>query len=222
LLPNDDVVLTPGPDNIRSTYHTPNPDNFINVSLPSYTNTSGVAVLLNTDQSTIDRFSYTESMHFPLLNDVKGVSLERINPNRPTQDATNWHSTSQNVGFATPGYRNSQYSDSQPGANEMTIDPEIFSPDNDGYNDVANIHFNFESQGYVATVTIYDSRGRLVRRLTQNVLLGTSENTISWDGINEKNEKAPVGVYIVLAEAFNATGETKKLKKTVVLATRFN
>jgi hypothetical protein len=178
--------------------------------------------LLSTNNETIDRFSYTDKMHFPLLNDVKGVSLERINPDRPTQDATNWHSASQNVGFATPGYRNSQYSDSQPTTSDMSIDPEIFSPDNDGYNDVANIHFNFESPGYVVTVAIYDARGRLVRKLAQSLLLGASESTLSWDGINEKNEKAQVGVYIIFAEAFNANGDTKAFKKTVVLATRFN
>lgn len=222
LFPGDYVVLTANPDNIKSNYYTPNPDNFINVALPSYTNASGVAVLTDANIVVTDKFSYDEKMHFPLLTDVKGVSLERVNPDRPTQDATNWHSASQNAGFATPSYRNSQYNDSQLVTDEMTVTPEIFSPDNDGYNDIANIHFNFSAPGYVVTIAIFDSKGRLVRTLAQNILLGTSESIISWDGINEKNEKAPVGVYIIFAEAFNAAGDTKKFKKTVVLATKFN
>lgn len=215
------VVLTANPENIRTNYYTQNPDNFITVSLPTYSNESGTVVLAGNNNQLIDHFSYDENLHFPLLTDVKGVSLERINPDRPSEDETNWHSASQNTGFATPTYRNSQYSDSQATNDEMSVEPGIFSPDNDGFNDVANINFSFNSPGFVVSVTIFDARGRLVRNLAQNLLSGANE-TISWDGINEKNEKSGVGIYIIFAEAFNDTGETRKFKKTVVLAAKFN
>ena len=221
LLPDDYVVLTANPANIRNNYYTHNTDNFITVSLPTFANSRGTVVLLDNNNQVIDQFSYDEKMHFPLLTDEKGVSLERVSPDRPSLDVTNWHSASQNAGFATPTYRNSQYSDSQTTTDAMSIEPEIFSPDNDGFNDIADINFSFNGPGFVVTVTIFDARGRLVRNLAQNVLFGASE-TISWDGINEKNEKAPVGIYIVFVEAFNSAGETKKFKKTVVLATKLN
>ena len=50
-------------------------------------------------------------MHNKLLNDFKGVSLERINPSMPTNQSSTWQSAAQAAGFATPTYRNSQYSE---------------------------------------------------------------------------------------------------------------
>ena len=49
-----------------------------------------------------------------MLNSVKnkkGVALERIDPDAATQDAANWTSASETVGYGTPGYQNSQYKD---------------------------------------------------------------------------------------------------------------
>ena len=96
-------------------------------------------------------------MHFGLLNDTKGVSLERIDHDRPTQDATNWHSAAEAIGFATPAYKNSQYNDAGETDNAIEITPELFSPDQDGVNDIVNINYHFDTPGYVANVVIYDS-----------------------------------------------------------------
>jgi hypothetical protein len=46
-------------------------------SVSNYNNDNGVVVLA-LDSATIDEFHYDESMHFDLLQDVEGVSLERI------------------------------------------------------------------------------------------------------------------------------------------------
>ena len=81
-------------------------------SFPIYANEEGVVILLS-DNKVIDRFDYVESMHYPLLKSVDGVSLERIHPDRKTQDASNWHSAASTVGYATPCYLNSCYSESK-------------------------------------------------------------------------------------------------------------
>jgi hypothetical protein len=146
------------------------------------------------------------------------VSLERIDFNRTTQDFTNWHSAAEDIGFATPGYKNSQFND----AGETTIDnaieitPEIFSPDEDGINDVTNINYNFETPGFIANITIYDSKGRIVKYLVRNELLGI-KGTYSWDGINEEREKSRIGIYIVYVEVYNLSGKVKHYKKSCVL-----
>jgi hypothetical protein len=49
-------------------------------TLPTYANASGVATLVSPFLEVIDRFVYDDKMHFPLLRDVKGVSLERVKP----------------------------------------------------------------------------------------------------------------------------------------------
>jgi hypothetical protein len=50
-------------------------------------------------------------------------------------------------------------------------------------------------------------------------LLGT-EGTLSWNGINEENEKAGIGIYIVYMEAFDLQGNVVKVKKPCVVASK--
>ena len=50
----------------------------------------------------LDAFSYDKDMHFELINDAEGVSLERIDQNAETNNAFNWHSAAETVGWGTP------------------------------------------------------------------------------------------------------------------------
>lgn len=219
ILPGEFVVLTKDAQNIKDKYYSTIPNTLLQMeSLPTYSNDEGHVYLINNLNMLVDSFHYNEEMHYPLLNSTKGVSLERIDYNRLSNDATNWHSAAKAVDFATPGYENSQYliADND---GEITVSPEIFSPDNDGVDDVVNISYTFSEQGMVANVVIYDSKGRLIKNLIQNELLGTS-GTFSWDGINENNEKANIGIYIIYFEAFDTNGNVKSFKETCVLAGR--
>jgi len=217
LLMNELMVLSSNPSKVMEQYYTEDPDAFLKMeSFPTYSNESGTVVLTGKNNIVIDVMEYNEDMHFPLLNTVDGVSLERLSPNRSSADETNWHSASKEVGYATPAYQNSQFTESTETVEEVTVDPEIFSPDNDGYNDILNIHYKFSTPGFTANITIFDSQGRQVKILIQNSLLGTS-GTFSWDGRTDDNQKASIGIYIVFFEAFDANGNVKKYKKTAVL-----
>ncbi len=217
IFPGNYIVLTSNPETVKTQYFTSNPGGFIKmVSLPSYNNDTGVVVLATRGLEIIDSFSYYDEMQFPLLNSTDGVSLERINYDRPTNDPTNWHSAAEDVGYATPAYKNSQFTEFFEIEDPITVEPEIFSPDNDGVDDILNINYIFELPGYTATITIFDARGRLVRKLVNNVLLGT-EGTFSWDGITDNNQKARMGIYIIFIEIFDLNGNPKKYKKTTVL-----
>jgi hypothetical protein len=217
MLPETYIVLTKDPDKVKSRYFTENPEGFIRMSsFPSYSNDEGSVILSGKYDNLIDAFDYSEDMQFPLLNSVDGVSLERIGFKRPTYDGTNWHSAAESVGYATPAYQNSQFNEGGSTEDPVSVEPEIFSPDNDGYNDVLNIIYKFDSPGYTASITIYDSQGRLTRTLVQNVLLGT-EGSFSWDGLTDDNQKASIGIYIVFFEAFDLNGNVNRYKKTVVL-----
>ena len=160
-------------------------------------------------------------MHFKLLSDKEGVSLERINYDLPSDDPDNWHSASEEVGFATPAYINSQFTDAINVEDEtIKIEPKVFSPDNDGFDDFVNISYKFDEPGHVANIYIYDSKGRLIRHLTNNRFL-SPEGVIIWDGLNGNNEKVRAGIYILYLEIFDLNGNVKKYKKTVVCATKF-
>jgi len=220
IFPGEYKVITESPEIIKEQYYTQNPDDFAEVStLPSFNNDKGQAIIMDKSENTIDVFSYTEDMHFPLLASKKGVSLERINYERPTDDGSNWHSASEVAGFATPAYENSQFNAPLNVKDKVSIDPEIFSPDNDGYQDVTTIIFNTDEPGYVAHIKIFDSRGRLIKYLANNLLLGINQ-TITWDGLDDKNQKAPMGVYVVFIELFDLEGNVKQYKKSVVVASK--
>jgi hypothetical protein len=220
IFPQEYYVLTTNPDIVKSQYSTPNPKGFVKMAaMPSFNNDDGIVVIANQSEVIIDKFTYSLGMQFPLLSTSDGVSLERLSFSRSTDDKSNWHSAAEDVGFATPAYKNSQSTPEQLPTNELTLSPEIFSPDMNGVNDVLNINYLFNEPGYVATITIYDSKGRLVRVLVKSQLLGTS-GTFSWDGINEDAEKSPIGIYIVYMEVFDLKGNTKHYKKTAVLASK--
>ncbi len=176
----------------------------------------GLIVLLDMQMHCIDKLIYSRDMHVDLLNTVEGVSLERIRPDGSSQDIGNWHSASELSGFATPGYQNSQMLTYEMQADDMAICPEIFSPDNDGYNDCVNIYLNSNESGFIANVIIFDKSGQRIRTLASNMLCGKN-SCITWDGRNDQNATANIGIYIIYVELFNTQGILKTYKRAVTL-----
>jgi hypothetical protein len=222
LFPDEFILLTISTDIIEEIYACTNHDCLIELrNMPSLPDDEGIVVITDNQLNVIDEFHYSEDMHFKLLNSFEGVSLERINSESPTNDPNNWHSASEHFNFATPGYRNSQYNDFEPAEKHIIIEPEIFSPDNDGYNDFVNIYYNFDDPGCIANITIFDAKGRVVKFLVKNTLLGT-EGCFIWNGINEENRKASIGIYLIYTRIFDLNGKTHNFKNSCVLASKIN
>ncbi len=219
LFPGELVVLATDPELVKSQFITTNPDAFIKMnSLPSYANTSGNVLLLNAQGTIVDEVKYSDKWHYRLLKNAQGVALERIDYNGPSV-ASNFHSASASSGYGTPGYKNSQNLDEANVKGEITIVPEVFSPDHDGIDDLLTIHYSFPAAGYVANITIFDASGRPVRYLQKNSLSGI-KGYFRWDGLDDKDRKLPQGIYIVYTEIFNLEGKKKIFKNSVVLARR--
>lgn len=216
VFPQEYILLSENGALVQTQFATTNPEGFLDMANLPTMNDDGGTVCLSTATDIIDNFKYYDNMHFGLLTSTEGISLERIDFDRPTQDRTNWHSAAEAV-FATPAYKNSQYSDAGETESAIEVTPEIFSPDEDGVNDVVNINYHFDTPGFTANVTVYDSKGRIVKHLIQNELLGV-KGTFSWDGINDDREKARIGIYIFYFEVFDLSGTVKHYKKTCVLA----
>ena len=152
----------------------------------------------------MDKVSYNEDWHLSVIDDLNGVSLERIDPNGNSNDAFNWHSAAQDIGFGTPGIKNSQFI-SAVYSGDFSFTSPIFSPDNDGYEDVLQVNYMLEKEGLLGHVQIFDNMGRPIKDLFQNELLG-STGTFTWDGMNNKQQKSPIGAYIMVFEAFSTDG----------------
>jgi flagellar hook assembly protein FlgD len=93
----------------------------------------------------------------------------------------------------------------------------IFSPDNDGFDDVIQFHYSNLQSGCVGNLTLYNERGIRVRRLVRNEYLGPEGNII-WDGLSDNGEQLAIGIYIATFEAFNEDGIQVKYKRDFILA----
>lgn len=222
IFPGDYFVVTEDEDNLALNYLVQNPDNVLVLSsLPSYPDDEGDVVVLNFQGNVVDEVKYKDDWHFKLIDNAEGVSLERIDADGISQDENNWHSAASTAGFGTPTYKNSQYKLQQTINATIEVLPKVFSPDNDGRDDIATIHYKIDEPGYVANITIFDAVGRPVRSLVRN---GTMSITgyWNWDGLDDKGLKLPVGSYVLSTEIFNLQGKKQKFKNTVVLARKLN
>jgi len=221
LAPQQYLVLTTKPEVVQGHYPAAKRETFLQMStLPAYPDDAGTVTIIDAKSTVIDRFTYQEDMHFDLLEDVNGVSLERISL-AGDSSASNWHSAASTVGYATPGYQNSQYADLEMARQVFTIEPQIFTPDNDGYNDLTTIRYEAQLAGTVANITIFDANGREIKRLVKNELLARN-GFFQWDGLDERSRKVPVGHYILFIEIFNNSGQVKAYKETVVVGARLD
>lgn len=222
IYPRDYFVITENASSLELNYLVKYPDAVIVLpALPSYPDDEGDVVLLNEQGAVIDEVKYKGDWHFKLIENAEGVSLERIDPSGPSQDATNWHSAASTAGFGTPTYENSQHKQTQVSDATIEITPNIFSPDNDGHDDVAAIHYKVTEPGHVANITIFDAQGRPARYLVRNSVLGL-RGEWNWDGIDDAGNKLPIGTYIIYSEIFNLQGKKQTFKNILVLARKLN
>lgn len=203
IYPGEYVVFTEDSVQLKQQYPAHIPGRFVEMDLPSWNNDSGTVYLLYGSQ-ILDRVSYTDDWHFRLLDSKEGKSLERIEPTGPSNSADNWHTAAESIGFGTPGDRNSQY---YPVLSNGTFSytSETVSPDNDGFEDILQINYEMNENGYLGTFTIYDDRGRFVATVFKSDLLGIS-GTYKWDGVRDDGTKASIGTYVGVFEAFDIDG----------------
>jgi hypothetical protein len=216
LNPGDYVVITKDPANVIANYPVAVANKIIQSELPSY-NTDEGTVIIKTDFTVIDSVAYKSSWHFQLLDSKKGKSLERINALDGSNNPSNWHTAAEGIGFGTPGKENSQF---VPYATtgEFSFPNKVFSPDNDGFEDVLQIRYEMKVNELLANIQIFDVNGRLVRKLKESEYLGT-DGVFTWDGVNDEGTKASIGQYIVVFEAFQPNGGTTFVdRKVCVLA----
>ncbi|MBT6815026.1 MAG: lamin tail domain-containing protein [Flavobacteriales bacterium] len=212
IFPDEYWVITTDSAKVKDQYFSENPYNYIEVSsLPTFSNDEGtVAIIHQSLLNTIDVLQYNSDMHHPLLSEVDGVSLERISP-----DLKEWQSSSSVSGYGTPTYQNSQYYQAY-SFGEVSLFPEIFSPNNDGFEDVLTINWNFDRSDLMGIISIFNSDGILLKVIVNNELLGSSGTKI-WNGTDDNYSLLPQGIYIVLIDVLSDNGYINQYKKVVVL-----
>jgi hypothetical protein len=215
------LALTEDPDKLMGCCYVHDPETLICCKgLPAMDDREGTVMILDKYLQILDEMSYNQQMHHPLLASVEGVSLERISLNHRSDQASNWHSAAATEGYATPGRINSQNLSSVTGNEGIEIEPEIFTPDQDGHHDMVMIKYNFSHPGAMATILVMDPRGRIIKRIAENQLLG-SEGFFTWDGSNDHAQRARTGIYLVYVRIFDANGKVSNYRKTCILSPGF-
>ncbi len=218
MMPGEYALLCKDYSDVDKFYICSNTKNHLELDdFPAYSNEQGMVLLQDEKANILDAFSYHEDMHYPLLNMVEGVALERLHPDRLSADPTNWHSASQLSGFGTPGYKNSQFMEAGSEKESIIISPKVCRPGYDGLVNQIGIHYRLDRPGYLASIMIFNAAGQLVRQLVNNELLGSS-GAYSWNGIYDNNSRAPAGMYVILIELTDVGGKIVRYKKTAIVA----
>jgi hypothetical protein len=225
LLPDDYIAFCTDAQVVSNYHNCPDGSNILSVSpWTALNNESAALALTNADKTEIfDELTYRSKWHHTLIKNTKGVALEKIHPHLPAQDEDSWHSAGSECNFGTPGYKNSQYRELFPSAdadNPIWLDPEVFTPDNDGLNDVCFIRYTTEEAGYMANIKILTANGLNLKNICSNALLST-DGFFIWDGTAESGKGANAGVYVVYAEIFHPEkGKHKQVKLPVIVSLR--
>jgi hypothetical protein len=189
----------------------------IGVSSLGLVNTGELILLKDVKGNTIDSVWYSDKWQNDNFISTKNISLERINPNLGSNDASNWSSSVASFG-ATPGNQNSIYTVNTNTASNISVSPNPFSPDDDGYEDFTIINYKLTEATSQVQIKIYDSKGRLVRTLSNNMASGSSGSVI-FDGIGDDGQALRIGIYIIFLEAINeGVGVVESMKTVVVVA----
>jgi hypothetical protein len=216
--PHEYVVITSDTSILKGYYPRTASGTLFQNSLPSMPNDQATVVLSDLSDRQMDVFTYNEDFHLSLLKSVEGVSLERISPSAMTDDPNNWKSASSSVGFATPGYTNSQNFESPVSNAVLQIEPKVFLPQssNPAFQSFTTINYQFDDGGQFANVTVYNQMGQPIAQLAKGASLGTS-GFLRWDGTTDSGAKARMGYYVVFFEVYDSKGNQQVLKETVVI-----
>lgn len=215
LLPNQYVLLTTSSANIENQYLTKNLSAFLELKeMPTFANDKGNVLITNRIGRTIDYFEYKDNMHFEIIKDVEGISLERINPNAPTLLNSNWASATQASGFGTPGMQNSVYQKSTKLENNkyFSFDKAYCSPNNDGFEDQLILNYNLPSSAYSATARIFTDNGIEMCMPLNNYILNINGQLVL--DIRCNNANLNPGNYVLVIDAWSADGHNSKQKLT--------
>ncbi len=217
IFPRQYYVFTSSTDKLMADFPFSNREQIYEVKkIPEMPDQAGNLILMDTGSLIFDYIEYSSNMHHPMIRNDEGVSLERINFDKSALSPDNWESASFVNGYGTPTKKNGNSQEIQSAGHQITVYPEVFSPDGDGYLDLLTIRYKLSSPGYLANVFVFNIQGRAIKKLTANNLMGI-EGIIYWDGSTDTGSTAGTGYYIILFELYDLTGNYDVIKKKVGL-----
>ncbi len=214
--PGEYIVLTGSTSHLMDSYQLELSGSWVELeNFPSLPKGGGRIWLSDRSGRIIDAVSYGDEMHMDLISDSKGISLERISSGELGDDPTNWHSAASIAGYATPGRLNSQSLSESDAGKGLSLNPGVFSPDNDGFNDLLVISPGNMDPGCVIRLWVSRPDGSMVRMLANNHVASASSQ-YSWDGRMDDGRMAEGGFYVVHFIGYNPVSGARWRQKRAV------
>lgn len=220
MAPNAYMALTKDPQDLIKVYPKGNINSIISTEIPPMADEGAVLLLSHrkwTAAQLLDSAICAKSWHNPFLEDEEGVSLEKVNFEIPSALKSSWESASASYGFGTPGAANSHtWSQTRAELDKpYHIHPTVFSPDNDGADDLVWINFQGLEPGYKCAIDIFDVSGLFLNRIFNGI--PASQELMSWNGITYEGIQAMAGNYIVVIQLLNPAGKKTMFKELISL-----
>lgn len=211
LMPGQIMVLTTDKKWLCRTYDCDSLKVIQVKTMPPMNNSDGHIALLDPEDRYIQEITYNESMHFPFIKEVKGVSLERLFNNYSVKWEGNWHSASSTCGFASPGQLNSQRMQNQPEDIPLgfSLLSDRISPNADGKDDLLQLRYRFDQSGYIGYIRFCHCDGSVVIDLWSGLLFGTS-GILIWDACKDSQRLLP-GLYFLHIKYNKLQGKSSQL-----------
>ena len=185
----------------------------------SLTNSGEAVKISDIFGNTVDSVNYQPDWHNPNIISTLGKSLERLSPLVASNDPSNWSTCAAEIG-ATPGSENSIFIKNVSANSNFEISPNPFSPDGDGFEDFTSINYNLAFPIAQMRIRVFDSRGRKVRTLENNLLSG-AKGSVIFDGFSDSRRPLKIGIYILLIDVIDSnSGIMHTFKKAAVVARR--
>lgn len=214
--PNTYRVITTNPAQLQRDYPNANLEAVIVLpSLPAYANLQGNVTIFSANR-LMDSLRYTADMHQPFIRNARGISLERIASDVPTNEIGNFTSASTYSEGATPGYENSRIRPASVTKNNVYLAERTIKPNSTGIDRLLYIQYEFMEVNTMVNLHIYDDKGRLVNRLVRNRGVGYTGRFV-WDGMREDGDAASAGIYLMWMETYTENGQSQTFKESFLL-----
>lgn len=181
----------------------------------------GIVLCLAHNAQMLDSIHYAENMHNAWLSETKGVSLENTNLLAQEHSIDNWTSAASIANFATPGCANSHTESTHTPENttkhHFYTTLESFTPNNDAYEDVLDIHYDLPNNGYQCRVELFTPSGNHLLTLVNNELIPQT-GKFQWQGTDNDGSPLPVGIYVIVIHATHPDGDKIHERLVAVIA----
>ena len=98
---------------------------------------------------------------------------------------------------------------------ELALMPPVFTPDNDGINDLLQIDYRLPEVPGRLTISVFDTRGIRIFDVCRDEPWTVEQGTLYWDGRSSRGD-LPRGIYIIYLE-YQYHDRVTRAKKTAVL-----